>query len=68
MVKSSLNKKFDKIKEREEAKSFSKKTRSRIISKFINNRLAVLGLVIFSVILLKKKSHEITTTFSGRLI
>ena len=52
MVKSSLDKKFDKIKEREEAKSFSKKTRSRIISKFINNRLAVLGLVIFSVILL----------------
>ena len=52
MAKSSLDKKFDKIREREESKSFSTKKRSRIISKFVNNRLAVFGLIIFSIILL----------------
>ena len=52
MAKSSLDKKFDKIREREESKSFSTKKRSRIISKFVNNKLAVFGLIIFSIILL----------------
>ena len=49
MAKSSLDKKFDKIREREESKSFSTKKRSRIISKFVNNKLAVFGLIIFSI-------------------
>ena len=51
MAKSSLDKKFDKIREREDSKSFSTKKRSRIISKFVNNKLAVFGLIIFSIIL-----------------
>ena len=52
MAKSSLDKKFDQIREREESKTFSSKKRSRIVSKFVNNRLAVFGLVIFSIIVL----------------
>ena len=52
MAKSSLDKKFDIIREIEESKSFSTKNRSRIISKFVNNKLAVFGLIIFSIILL----------------
>ena len=52
MAKSSLDKKFDQIREREESKSFSSKRRSRIVSKFVNNRLAVFGLIIFIIILL----------------
>ena len=47
MVKSSLDRKFDQIRKREEEKSFSTKKRSRIISKFLNNHLAVIGLIIF---------------------
>ena len=35
MAKSSLDKKFDKIREREESKSFSTKKRSRIISSLL---------------------------------
>ena len=52
MAKSSLDKKFDQIREREESKTFSSKKRSRIVSKFVNNRLAVFGLVIFTIIVL----------------
>ena len=48
MAKSSLDKKFDQIRKREEEKTFSTKKRSRIVNKFLNNRLAVLGLIIFS--------------------
>ena len=50
MAKSSLNKKFDQIKKREEEKTFSTKKRSRIVSKFLNNRLAVIELIIFTII------------------
>ena len=52
MAKSSLSKKFDQIKKREEEKTFSTKKRSRIVSKFLNNRLAVVGLIIFTIIIL----------------
>ena len=52
MAKSSLDKKFDQIRKLEESKSFSSKRRSRIISKFVNNKLAVFGLVIFIIIVL----------------
>ena len=50
MAKSSLDKKFDQIRKREEEKTFSTKKRSRIVNKFLNNRLAVLGLIIFTII------------------
>ena len=52
MAKTSLDRKFDQIKKREEEKSFSIKKRSRIVSKFLNNRLAVVGLIIFTIIIL----------------
>ena len=52
MAKTSLDRKFDQIKKREEEKSFSTKKRSRIVSKFLNNRLAVFGLIIFIIIIL----------------
>ena len=52
MLKSKLNKKFDQIKKREEEKTFSTKKRSRIVNKFLNNRLAVIGLIIFTIIVL----------------
>ena len=52
MAKSSLDKKFDQIRKREEEKTFSTKKRSRIVNKFLNNRLAVLGLIIFTIIIL----------------
>ena len=37
MAKSSLDKKFDQIRKREEEKTFSTKKRSRIVNKFLNN-------------------------------
>ena len=46
MAKTSLDRKFDQIRKREEEKSFSIKIRSRIVSKFLNIRLAVVGLII----------------------
>ena len=46
MAQTSLDKKFDQIRKREEEKTFSVKKRSRIVSKFLNNRLAVVGLII----------------------
>ena len=52
MAKSSINNKFDQIKKREEEKTFSTKKRSRIVNKFLNNRLAVIGLIIFTIIIL----------------
>ena len=52
MAKSSLDKKFDQIRKREEEKTFSTKKRSRIVNKFLNNRLAVFGLIIFTIIIL----------------
>ena len=50
MVSRSLNKKFDKILALEEAGSLKSKTGSRSLSKMINNRLAVVGLILFSII------------------
>ena len=37
MAKSSLDKKFDQIRKREEEKTFSTKKRSRIVNKFLKN-------------------------------
>ena len=50
MVSRSLNKKFDKILALEEAGSLKSKTGSRSLRKMINNRLAVVGLILFSII------------------
>jgi len=52
MANSSLDRKFDQIKKREEDKTFSTNKRSRMVNKFLNNRLAVIGLIIFTIIVL----------------
>jgi peptide/nickel transport system permease protein len=51
MVSRSLNKKFDKILAREEAGNLTSKTENRSLRKLMNNRLAVVGLILFSIIL-----------------
>ena len=51
MVSRSLNKKFDKILAREEAENLTSKTGNRSLRKMMNNRLAVVGLILFSIIL-----------------
>ena len=50
MVSRSLNKKFDKILALEEAGSLKSKTGSRSLRKMMNKRLAVVGLILFSII------------------
>ena len=51
MVSRSLNKKFDKILAREEAGNLTSKTGNRSLRKMMNNRLAIVGLISFSIIL-----------------
>jgi peptide/nickel transport system permease protein len=50
MVSRSLNKKFDKILAREEAGNLTSKTGNRSLRKMMTNRLAVVGLILFSII------------------
>ena len=52
MSKSSLDRKFDRIRSLEEAGKLSSKGGSRALRKMLNNQLAVFGLVIFGIILL----------------
>ena len=51
MASRSLNNKFDKILAREEARKLTSKTGNRSVRKLLNNRLAVVGLILFSIIL-----------------
>ncbi|OED41336.1 peptide ABC transporter permease [Chromatiales bacterium (ex Bugula neritina AB1)] len=51
MSSSSLDRQFDKIRAREEAGLLKPRSGSRALRKMLNNPLAVLGLVLFSVIL-----------------
>ena len=50
--RSRLDRQFDELRRREEAGELQSVSRSRVVRKFLNNRLAVLGLVVFSIILL----------------
>ena len=52
MVKTSLDKKFDRIRYLEENKKLVSKDQSRLVSKFLHNRLAVFGLIVFTLIIL----------------
>ena len=52
MSKNSLDKKFDKIRFLEENNKLVSKDQNRLISKFFNNKLAVLGLIGFTIIVL----------------
>jgi peptide/nickel transport system permease protein len=47
-----LDRQFDELRRREEAGELRSASSSRVVRKFLNNRLAVLGLVVFTVILL----------------
>lgn len=51
MSSRSLNKKFDKILAREEAGELSSNSGSRALKKLLNNRLALVGLILFSIII-----------------
>jgi len=50
--RSRLDRQFDQLRRMEEAGQLKAATGSRFIRKFLNNRLAVVGLVIFTIILL----------------
>jgi len=52
MARSFQDRRFDRIKAREEAGKLTSRTGSRALQKLLSNRLAVLGLIIFSIILL----------------
>lgn len=47
-----LDRQFDELRRREEAGLLKPNTGSRFVRKFLNNRLAVVGLVVFTIILL----------------
>lgn len=47
-----LDKKMDKIKQKEEAGLLKDKSYNRVLRKFLNNRLAIVGFVVFIIILL----------------
>lgn len=47
-----LDRQFDELRRREEAGQLKPATGSRFVRKFLNNRLAVIGLVVFTIILL----------------
>jgi peptide/nickel transport system permease protein len=49
--RSRLDRQFDELRRREEAGQLKPATGSRFVRKFLNNRLAVIGLVIFTIIL-----------------
>ncbi len=51
MSSRSLNKKFDKILAREGAGELSSNSGSRALKKLLNNRLALVGLILFSIII-----------------
>src|SRR3569832_2656007 len=50
--RSRLDRQFDQLKRLEEANELKAPSGSRVLRKFLNNRLAVIGLVIFTLILL----------------
>ena len=50
--KSRLDRQFDQLRKMEEAGQLKADTGSRFVRKFVNNRLAVFGLVVFTIILL----------------
>ena len=51
--RSRFDRKLDKIKELEESGALGKKNVNRSLRKLMNNKLAVIGIIIFSIILLK---------------
>ncbi len=58
-----LHKKFDLIKQREEEGKNDKQTMSRSLRKFLKNKLAIAGLVVFSLILLSSILAPLITSY-----
>lgn len=58
-----LHRKFDLIKQREEEGKNDKQTMSRSLRKFLKNRLAIVGLVVFSLILLSSILAPVITSY-----
>ena len=63
MKKTSLDKKFDKLRFLEENNKLVSKDQNRLISKFLHNKLAVLGLVIFTIIILAAIFAPLLTSY-----
>lgn len=63
MISRRLERKFDRIKEREEKGLNSGKTMNRSLRKFLKNRLAIIGVVLFAVILLASVFAPLLTSY-----
>ncbi|MDB5474062.1 MAG: peptide transporter permease [Devosia sp.] len=63
-----LDAQFDRIRAREEAGLAKSRGGSRTLNKFLNNRLAVIGLIIFSVILLASLFAPLLTPYDPNKI
>lgn len=66
--RSRLDQQFDRIRDREEAGTFKAKKRGRFWSKFLNNRLAVIGLVVFSAIVFISVFAPFLTTWDPKAV
>jgi len=63
MISRKLDKKFDRILAREEKGLNGKKTMNRSLRKFLKNRLAIVGVVLFSIILLASVFAPLLTSY-----
>lgn len=64
-----LNKKFDKIRMMEESGELAKKKQgNRALRKLLNNRLAIIGIVVFAIILLSCILAPVLTSYSPKAV
>jgi peptide/nickel transport system permease protein len=68
MSSSALNKKFDRIRAQEEAGLLKTSTGNRALRKMMSNRLAMVGLIIFSIILLSSIFAPLLTSHDPQKI
>lgn len=68
MSSSALNKKFDRIRAQEEAGLLKTSTGNRALRKMMTNRLAMVGLIIFSIILLSSIFAPLLTSHDPQKI
>jgi peptide/nickel transport system permease protein len=66
--RSKLDTQFDRIRDRDLAGKAKKQRRSRFWSKFLNNRLAVIGLVVFSFIILVSVFAPLLTAYDPKSV
>lgn len=63
MTTRALNRQFDRIRQMEEAGNFASRGGSRALRKLLNNRLAVVGLVLFTIIMLMSIFAPLLTSY-----